>query len=71
MTFSMPWNILIFATLLMTLLHTVAAVETISDVEHDCLLLVEWFRDNYMTLNASKCYLLVSGHKDDLNVRMH
>ena len=50
----MPWNILIFATLLMTLLHTVAAVETISDVEHDCLLLVEWFRDNYMTLNVSK-----------------
>ena len=33
------------------------------DVEHDCSLLVEWFRDNYLTLNADKCHLLVSGHK--------
>ena len=40
--------------------------KAISDVEHDCLLLVEWFRDNYMTLNASKCHLLVSGYKDEL-----
>ena len=30
------------------------------------ILLVEWFRDNYMTLNASKCHLLVSGFKDEL-----
>ena len=40
--------------------------KAISDVEHDCLLLVDWFRDNYMTLNASKCHLLVSGYKDEL-----
>ena len=26
-------------------------------------LLVEWFRDKYLTLNADKCHLLVSGHK--------
>ena len=32
-------------------------------VEHDCSLLVEWFRDNYLTLNADKCHFLVSGHK--------
>ena len=33
------------------------------DVEHDCSILVEWFRDNYLTLNADKCHLLVSGFK--------
>ena len=36
--------------------------EAISYAEHDCLLLV----DNYMTLNASKCNLLVSGYKHEL-----
>ena len=39
--------------------------EAIKNVEHDCTLLVDWFRDNYMTLNASKCHLLVSGYKDE------
>ena len=39
--------------------------EAITNLEHDCNLLVEWFRDNYMTLNASKCHLLVSGFKDE------
>ena len=37
--------------------------EVMIDVEHDCSLLVEWFRDNYLTLNADKCHLLVSGYK--------
>ena len=36
-----------------------------SDVEHDCNILVEWFRINYMTLNVAKCHLLVSGMKDE------
>ena len=36
------------------------------NIEHDCTLLVEWFRDNYMTLNASKCHLLVSGYRHEL-----
>ena len=40
--------------------------EAMTNVEHDCTLLVEWFRDNFMTLNASKCHLLVSGFKDEL-----
>ena len=40
--------------------------EAVTNLEHDCNLLVEWFRDNYMTLNASKCHLLVSGFKDEL-----
>ena len=39
------------------------ANQAISNVEHDCALLVEWFRDNYMTLNAPKCHLLVSGYR--------
>ena len=34
-----------------------------TDVEHDCSILVEWFRDNYLTLNADKCHLLVTGYK--------
>ena len=37
--------------------------EVMIDVEHDCTLLVEWFRDNHLTLNADKCHLLVTGHK--------
>ena len=40
--------------------------EAITNLEYDCNLPVEWFRDNYMTLNASKCYLLVSGYQDEL-----
>ena len=38
--------------------------EIMIDVEHDCLL-VEWFRDNYLTLSADKCYLLLPGHKKE------
>ena len=34
-----------------------------ADIEHDCSILVEWFRDNYLTLNADKCHLIVSGYK--------
>ena len=37
-----------------------------TNVEHDCSILVEWFRDNFMTLNAEKCHLFVSGHKNEL-----
>ena len=33
------------------------------DVGHDCSLLVEWSHDIYLTLNADKCHLLVSGYK--------
>ena len=39
--------------------------EAITNVEHDCSLLVEWFRDNYMTLNVPKCHLLVSGFRNE------
>ena len=37
--------------------------QVVEDVEHDCSILVEWFRDNTLTLNADKCHLLVSGFK--------
>ena len=37
--------------------------QVVEDVEHDCSTLVEWFRDNTLTLNADKCHLLVSGFK--------
>ena len=40
--------------------------EAMTNVEHDCAMLVEWFRDNFMTLNAEKCHLLVSGYKEEM-----
>ena len=33
-----------------------------TDVEKDCSILVEWFLENYLTLNADQCNLLVSGY---------
>ena len=38
--------------------------EAIFGIKHDCLLLIKWFRNNFMTLNASKCPLYVFCHKD-------
>ena len=35
------------------------------DIENDCSLLIDWFRDNYLTLNADKCHLIVTGHKHE------
>ena len=35
----------------------------ISRLEHDALLVIEWFDSNYMRLNEEKCHLLLSGHK--------
>ena len=36
------------------------------NIEHDDTLLVEWLVENFSTLNASKCYLLIAGHKVEL-----
>ena len=36
-----------------------------TSVEHDCAILVEWFRDNVRTLNAKKYHILVSGNKEE------
>ena len=35
----------------------------INRLEHDSLLAIEWFENNYMKLNQEKCHLLVSGNK--------
>ena len=35
------------------------------DVEHDCTILVDWFRDDFLTLIADKCHLIISGHKEE------
>ena len=32
-------------------------------LEHDCLLAIEWFDNNYMKLNSDKCHLLIAGFK--------
>ena len=40
--------------------------EITSDIEHNCLLLGECFCDSHVTLNASKCHLLVSSYNNDL-----
>ena len=37
--------------------------EVMINLEHDSNLILEWFRDNYMTLNEGKCHLLVCGNK--------
>ena len=37
-----------------------------TDIDHDCSILVEWFRDNHLTLNAEKCHLIFSCYKYEL-----
>ena len=39
--------------------------EVLINIEHDSNLILEWFRDNYMTLNEDKCHLLVYGNKHE------
>ena len=39
--------------------------EALTNVEHDSLILLEWFCANFMTLNDDKCHLLISGHKNE------
>ena len=35
----------------------------LNTLEHDSSLAIEWFDNNYMKLNKSKCHFVVSGHK--------
>ena len=35
----------------------------LQNLEHDSMLAVEWFDNNYMKLNTDKCHLLISGFK--------
>ena len=37
----------------------------INRMEHDSLLVIEWFENNHMKLNQEKCHLLVSGYKHE------
>ena len=34
-------------------------------LEHDILIVNEWFESNYMKVNGDKCHLLISGHKHE------
>ena len=34
-------------------------------LEHDSLLAIEWFNNNYMKLNQDKCHLLMAGYKHE------
>ena len=36
-------------------------------LEHDSLLAIEWFENNYMKLNSDKCHLLISGFKHQIH----
>ena len=39
--------------------------EVLMRLEHDSDTILNWFRDNYMILNESKCHLLVCGHEHE------
>ena len=39
--------------------------EVMTNVEYDCITLVEWFRANYFTLNADNCHFLASGCENE------
>ena len=41
-------------------------LELVRRLEHDSLLAIEWFQNNYMKLNESKCQILISGFKHDV-----
>ena len=38
----------------------------IRKLEHDAMLAVEWFENNYMKLNSDKCHFLISGFKHEI-----
>ena len=35
-------------------------------LEHDSLLAIEWFENNFMKLNEDKCHYLLSGYKHEI-----
>ena len=37
--------------------------DLMTNIKHDYSILVEWSRDNYLTLNTDKCHVIVSGYK--------
>ena len=47
------------------------SIETlINSLEHDTSILIKWFRDNYLKLNADKCHLLITKHSNDVSVNV-
>ena len=39
-------------------------------VEKTMMILIQWFRDNYLKLNADKCHLLISNHSKDITINV-
>ena len=39
--------------------------EVMENVEYDCIILFELFRDNSLTLNADKCHILAARSKNE------
>ena len=37
----------------------------INILEHDSLLAIEWFQNNYIKLNENECHLLIGGYKHE------
>ena len=53
--------------MLMTLLFMhVTQEDLIRRLEHNSVLDIEWFGNNYMKLNQDECYFLLSGHKHEV-----
>ena len=47
--------------------------EVIQSIEHDSMMLFQWFSDNQMKTNISKCHLLVdevTSSKDEVTLRI-
>ena len=39
-------------------------------LENDTKILTQWFSNNYLKLNASKCHLLISNHEKDVTINV-
>ena len=38
----------------------------VQSLENDTLILIKWFRDNYLQLNADRCHLLITNHDNGI-----
>lgn len=39
-------------------------------LEKDTKILIQWFCNNYLKLNADKCHLLISNHKKSIKINV-
>ena len=44
----------------------ISSKDLIGKLESSATLVIDWFKDNYMKLNESKCHLLVCGNKEEV-----